>query len=287
MTAIVPEMALPVLPNPSNFLAVALVINRSRDGPNFVFHYPPQVLPPNAKPRNHEPADGSPDNDDILLERLNQPASLDADASADESQQWTAGDDHLITDEGTQIVPWEHVAGFPTKDLASILTPGRAYHKKLFQLSLEPLYCVSYPIHVPESGSWKKKKKKKGKTERAKSVRTEESAVLVDYDPKEENEDTPNGADASQGESKQEDKPEEGDDKRASMTMFNLVFILNPRKHEAKELIATLYLNIIKKVNKAYKYCQQHSEFVWKESKRISDLKEKGREDSESSFERT
>ncbi|KAF4831789.1 Nitrogen permease regulator 3 [Colletotrichum siamense] len=273
-------MAQPVLPNPSNFLAVALVINRSRDGPNFVFHYPPQVLPPN-KSKSHEPADTAADSDDILLERLNQPASLDADANADDLQQWTAGDDHLITDEGTQIVPWEHVAGFPTKDLASILTPGRAYHKKLFQLSLDPLYCVSYPIHVPESGSWKKKKKKKGKPERAKSVRTEESAVLVDYEPNEDNDETPTGADASQTEPRDDEKlqPEEVDDKRASMTMFNLVFILNPRKQEAKELIDTLYLNIIKKVNKAYKYCQQHSEFVWKESKRISALKDKGRED--------
>ncbi|WYZ42943.1 hypothetical protein EsH8_VI_000642 [Colletotrichum jinshuiense] len=273
-------MAPPVLPNPSNFLAVALVINRSRDGPNFVFHYPPHVLPPNAKSQGHEPTDSSPDNDDILLERLNQPASVDADANTDELQQWTAGDDHLITDEGTQIVPWEHVAGFPTKDLASILTPSKAYHKKLFQLSLDPLYCVSYPIHVPESGTWKKKKKK-GKVERAKSIRTEESAVLVDIDPNEGNDEAPSTADASQTESKEDEKPQqdETDDKRASMTMFNLVFILNPKKHEAKELIATLYLNIIKKINKAYKYCQQHSEFVWKESKRISALKDKGRED--------
>ncbi|TQN74228.1 Nitrogen permease regulator 3 [Colletotrichum shisoi] len=275
-------MAPPVLPSPSNFLAVALVINRSRDGPNFVFHYPPHVLPPNAQSKNHEPSDGSAEYDDILLGRLNQPGSLDADNNGDDLQQWTVGDDHLVTEEGTHIVPWEHVAGFPTKDLASILTPGRAYHKKLFQLSLDPLYCVSYPIHVPESGTWKKKKKKKkGKTERAKSVRTEESAVLVDFDPNEDNEDTPNGADASQIDSKEEEttQQDEADDKRASMTMFNLVFIMNPKKHEAKELIATLYLNIIKKVNKAYKYCQQHSEFVWKESKRISALKDKGRED--------
>ncbi|OLN92878.1 Nitrogen permease regulator 3 [Colletotrichum chlorophyti] len=270
-------MAPPVLPNPSNFLAVALVINRSRDGPNFVFHYPPQVLPPNTQSQSHEPADVSAEYDDILLERLNQVASLDTDANADDLQQWTAGDDHLFTDEGTQIVPWEHVAGFPTRDLASILTPGRAYHKKLFQLSLDPLYCVSYPIHVPENGSWKKKKKKKGKTERAKSIRTEESAVLVEFNPDEDKEGALNDAEAS--DSKEEEKQEDADDKRASMTMFNLVFILNPKKHESKELIATLYLNIIKKINKAYKYCQQHSEFVWKESKRISALKDKGRED--------
>ncbi|KAF6833812.1 upf0171 domain protein [Colletotrichum musicola] len=273
-------MAQPVLPSPTNFLAVALVINRSRDGPNFVFHYPPHVTLPRAQSQNHELAETSPDNDDILLERLNQSASLDSDTNAEDQHQWSAGDDHLVTDGGTQIVPWEHVAGFPTKDLASILTPGRAYHKKLFQLSLDPLYCVSYPIHVPESGTWRKKKKK-GKLERAKSVRTEESAVLVDVEPDKGKDDASNDAEAWHHEPKEDDEhqKEEPDDKRASMTMFNLVFILDPRKHEAKELIATLYLNIIKKVNKAYKYCQQHSEFVWKESKRISALKDKGREE--------
>lgn len=60
------------------------------------------------------------------------------------------------------------------------------------------------------------------------------------------------------------------------MTMFNLVFFLNPQKHEAKELINIMFQNIIKKVNRAYKYSQQRCDFVWKESKRILQLKERG-----------
>jgi len=38
----------------------------------------------------------------------------------------------------------------------------------------------------------------------------------------------------------------------------------------------------VKKVNKAYKYSQQHSDFIWKESKRILAAKDKAREDSQS-----
>jgi hypothetical protein len=38
---------------------------------------------------------------------------------------------------------------------------------------------------------------------------------------------------------------------------------------------------VVKKVNKAYKYSQEHCEFVWKESKRILLAKDKAREDRE------
>ncbi|KAM0285029.1 hypothetical protein ACHAQH_001720 [Verticillium albo-atrum] len=196
------------------------------------------------------------------------------------NQNW---DDHQFTESGTQLVPWERVAGFPTQDLASVLTPARSYHKTSFQLSLDPLYCVSYPIHVPDNGVWKKKKRQQ-KPERAKSTKTDDTYIAPsESEASKQNEDTQSAPDAAQSDQKEKEKEKEkeddADDKRASMTMFNLVFIIHPKKHEVKELVATLYHNIIKKVNKAYKYSQQHSDFVWKESKRIIALKDKAREE--------
>jgi nitrogen permease regulator 3-like protein len=289
----IPAMAQPVLPSPSNFVAVALVINRSRDGPSFVFHYPPQVLPVHttAQPQDLHAEDPF-DSGDILLERLSQPEPLDASSASlpnsPHIQSWNR-DDHLVTESGSQVVPWEHVAGFPTRDLASILTPARPYHKKLFQVSLDPLLCISYPIYVPETGVWKKKKKPH--KAHASKPAEDQAAVTGDGEPGWKNgeasqkQDPPQQPQPALPSEKKEDgknNGEEADDKRASMTMFNLVFILNPKKHEAKELVNTLYINIIKKVNKAYKYSQQHSDFVWKEAKRISALKDKGREESTS-----
>ncbi|CRK15244.1 hypothetical protein BN1708_017365, partial [Verticillium longisporum] len=278
-------MSQPVLPNTSNFLAVALVIKRSRDGPNFVFHYPPHVAPPQTHQPHHELVSDFRDSDDILLERLNNTGSRDEPVDPTSKtdhlshQNW---DDHQFTESGTQLVPWERVAGFPTQDLASVLTPAKSYHKTLFQLSLDPLYCVSYPIHVPENGVWKKKKKQQ-KTEKAKSTKTDDTYIAPSENDasRQSGGDTPTVSDAAQSDQKDKEKgkEDEAEDKRASMTMFNLVFIIHPKKHEVKELVATLYYNIIKKVNKAYKYSQQHSDFVWKESKRIIALKDKARED--------
>lgn len=281
-------MALPVLPNSSNFLGVALVINRNRDGPRFVFHYPPHIVP--VEDRHEEEDEDFVDEDDILLDRG---AAGPADGSSpynlnvSDLMSWNQ-DDHIITDDGTQIVPWEHVAGFPTKALESILTPARAYHKTLFQISLDPLYFVSYPIHKPEKGIWKKSKKNGDATKKEDdrvsphdeghdaeaSANTDETHLAPDADNVEAK-DTAEKSTASKPASAQE----ETEDKVSSMTMFNLVFILNPRKHEAKDLMDNMYTNIIRKVNKAYKYVQQRSDFVWKESKKILLMKDRARED--------
>ncbi|KAK3394565.1 nitrogen permease regulator of amino acid transport activity 3-domain-containing protein [Podospora didyma] len=274
------------LPSTSNVLAVALVINRSRDGPRFVFHYPPLVLPPSTsggKNSGCDKIDGDEEEeeeDSVFLDRPSRVASSKAGGASSaplnavDLSQWNH-DDHLVTDSGTQIVPWEHVAGFPTKDLESILTPARAYHKRLFQVSLDPLLCVSYPIYVPENGMWRRKKR-----------RQRESAAAAARKDDEEAQEPPPPAGTEIDGAADEDQPatakaaaDDAEDKKSSMTMFNLVFLLRPKKHEAKDLVDILFSHIIKKINKAYKYCQQRSDFVWKESKKILQLKDKGRED--------
>ncbi|RDA90901.1 hypothetical protein CP533_4438 [Ophiocordyceps camponoti-saundersi (nom. inval.)] len=236
--------------NKENLLAVALVINRSRDGPAFVFHYPPIVQPVNSSsPTPSEAAEAADD------------ASLHAsrDLSSDVLRHH---DDHLMTDSGAPSVPWERLAGFPTRDLAGILTPARSYHKKLFQLSLDPLLCISYPVHVPENGRWKRVRKLDKSRAPSASKPPEEPLETEQLEVVKDN-----------------TKDDADDEKRSSMTMFNLVFILLPKKNELKELVDALYGNVVKKVNKAYRYSQQHSDFVWKESKRILAAKDKARED--------
>jgi len=283
-------MALPALPNKDNFLGVALVINRTRDGPRFVFHYPPHILPSETSKGNADGVDDVDEDDDIILGRPPREARIETGSSSTmftaELAQWNH-DDHLVTESGTQIVPWEHVAGFPTKDLENILTPARAYHKRLFQVSLDPIYCVSCPIQVPENGVWRKKKKDKKPQKQRHPVREPEAAKKEDEGqlPADAGERCPSdaeGIDAKDMLKPPTKPPEETEDKKSSMTMFNLVFFLNPKKHEVKPLVDIMFTHIIKKINKAYKYCQQRTDFVWKESKRILALKDKGREDSKS-----
>jgi hypothetical protein len=289
-------MAAPVLPNPDNFLGVALVINRSRDGPRFVFHYPPWLLPAEGARGNADAGDDVDDDENI---QLGSGSSRDSRLEAGSSAALLAAglakwnhDDHIVTESGTQIVPWERVAGFPTKDLENILTPARAYHKKLFQVSLDPIYCVSYPICVPENGVWRKKKSKKPSKQRpaqrgsGAGKKDDDDAHPTDAGGSARSGGEKGPSDTDKIEARDMLKPlakpaDEAEDKKSSMTMFNLVFFLNPKKHEVKPLVDIMFAHIIKKINKAYKYCQQRTDFVWKESKRILALKDKGREDSE------
>ena len=312
-------MASPVLPNSSNFLGVALVVNRSRDGPQFVFHYPPRILPMENGPRRRKVAGGNGnrqissdddddeeeddaleddedvgdemDDDDVILNPLHYSlAEAQSGGSLRDSidlKNWNH-DEHLETENGSHIVPWEHVAGFPTKDLESLLTPARAFHKKRFQVSLDQLFFASYPVFVPENGIWRKTKKRKqqqqqpqqpAKPSPAKSPENEDAGNKGDHSP------TLQDTAQTQYKGLAEDGAgvnpvDETEEKKSGMTMFNLVFIMNPKRHEARELIDTLYFHIIKKVNKVYKYSQQRCDFVWKESKRILALKDKGREAS-------
>lgn len=317
-------MAAPVLPNASNLLGIALVINRSRDGPRYVFHYPAHFSPDKGRSSSQSRGNSSngssgkqpqqdgdelEEDDDELIDRMTEEASHTAAAAGGvgslpkgvDVANWNH-DDHLETESGSQIVPWEHVAGFPTRDLESLLTPARAYHKRLFQVSLDELVAISYPVYVPENGSWKKKKRKEqqqsvsrsrpslaGKSgmgsfddgvdnsNGGKSSSTEAvpSISMTAPTPQMETRDLMEDA----GNSSPAPPDAQDEEKKSGMTMFNLVFMLDPKKHEAKELVDTLYFHIIKKINKAYKYAQQRSDFVWKESKKILALKEKGREE--------
>jgi hypothetical protein len=284
------KMASAVTANPG-LIAVALVI-RSRDGPRFVFHYPPQ--PATTQASQHEVRYGT-ELDQSELQEKSQEDDDDDDLDLEDGYQLNAGfgkldlsdktsgnrgkardvdssdgDDHYDLPSGEHFVPWEHLAEFSTKDLESILTPSRAFHKKKFELSLDPLYFVTYPIHVREDGLWKKKKLKKGK--KSKDEAESRSGDAGDAGDAEKEDD-------AKGEPKATDQNSEDGDDHGGMTMFNVVFVLNVPREEEDERIQDIYEHVIKKFNKAMKHAQAQSNYVWKESEMILSMKEKAREE--------
>jgi hypothetical protein len=288
------EMASPAGTTNSGLVAAALII-RSRDGPRFVFHYPARPTTEVSKEKilygtefdegtsddEHESKDQSDDSDledggYSALQAVYKIDLNDKKKAKPNHVEEVEGDEHYDTANGEHVVPWEHLFDFSTTDLESILTPSRAYHKKKFELSLDPLYFISYPMHIREDGLWKKKKArktKKSKIEDSEAGTGSGETKSVELDKEAESSKTP----------ATDNNSEDGDD-HGGMTMFNVVFILSVAKDEADERIAEVYEHAIKKFNKALKHAQASSNYVWKESEMILGMKEKAREERKLPF---
>ncbi|XMA11076.1 hypothetical protein WAI453_003867 [Rhynchosporium graminicola] len=279
-------MAYPTASMESGLIAIALVI-RSRDGPRFVFHYPPhpetkasrrkglygtELDESDSGDETHHP-EGS-DLDDGGNNPVHKFQKLELSDSMMESKDHVEaieGDGHYDNPSGEHVVPWEHLFDFHTTDLESILTPSKAYHKKRFELSLDPLYFVSCPMHVRPDGSWNKKKERKSRRQKADTDTVVSGKSKSAQNESKDTSETGTGTSAGM-------VFEEGYE-HGGMTMFNVVFILNVPKDEADERITTIYEHVIKKFNKALKHGQASANYVWKESEMILMMKEKARED--------
>lgn len=291
----------------STLLGVALII-RSRDGPRFVFHYPPRLTdqhiarPPygtELDPTGPEDnADLSADDDDDVDTTTSYSLynSLEGFGLGKKSAQkanhvapWQA-DEVFEGPDGGLVVPWEYLDAFRIRDLASILTPARPFHKRCFELTLDPLTFVSYPMHVREDGRWKKKrrdrrsKRKKEEVEEAvideeANLRERSKAVVEQMKMEDSHEiESPGVEEIHKRIAMPRGQSFHSEDNEGGMTMFNLVFIMNPKKTEAPAKVGDMFEHVAKDINKALRYAQNYSNYVWKESDRILNLKEKAKD---------
>jgi hypothetical protein len=224
-----------------------------------------------------------------------------------------------------------------------MLSPPRSFHKKKYELGLEPLTYLSYPIFVRDDGSWRKRKdKKEGAAATAEKEQKEEVGKDGDgqqqqqqQEEEEEEEDadvakgkasnaaTPTTATATEkdgqasaksepsveddrrpgseyhkgvhdgvvgvdsGHTNDDDDDERGetkstasDDDRKAMSMFNVVFIMNPPLLEHNLRVKEMFEYVVKKFAKVLKYEQARSNWVWRQSEMILNMKERAKEES-------
>jgi nitrogen permease regulator 3-like protein len=65
------------------------------------------------------------------------------------------------------------------------------------------------------------------------------------------------------------------------MTMFNVVFVLNPPALEYQLRVKDMYDNVTRKYAKTLKYEEARFQYVWKESKRIINIKQRAKENGQ------
>lgn len=194
---------------------------------------------------------------------------------------------------------WENILGFGTDGLGKLLAPARNFNKRRFEFGIDQLVFLGTPRFVREDGLWKKKRRTKrheqvdqdtpnGKSQ-TQNTRKESNSSIIE--PKSFNsaefEEVPiygaaygHGMSSAPSEVNSESRSEStsGHTSEADLTMFNVVFVMNPPALEYSIRVQEMYDNIVKKFAKALKYAQAFNSYVYQESRAILAMKDKGRE---------
>ncbi|CAI6253355.1 unnamed protein product [Periconia digitata] len=209
---------------------------------------------------------------------------------------------------------WDTVLGFKVDALEKMLCPDRAFNKRKFELGVESVVFVGAPMFVRDDGLWKKRKKRRKRSPEQKSKDGQPVADSTDDRSDDEEREEQNAKQKRPPIKKNESfifppgfEPGYGHDMMSSgtpsiapsevgsdaksnsttndnpdMTMFNIVFVLNPPALEYQLRVKDIYDNVTKKFAKALKYEQARFQYVWRESKRIIDAKQRAKERNES-----
>lgn len=289
MTVIAPP------PNPS-LVAIILVI-QARSGPRFVYHYPPSPLSragvDSFEERFSFYEDSSVSDDDItstsdeelLADEHGRGRTKFKRADfADEEDENSSSPGIDSKQRGGWRVPWEHLLGLDASALERLLMPSdKSWHKRRFEVGFNDLVFVGWPVFIREDGTWRKKSRK----ERGNTVTAEDNTVGPCLEVSQ------NGDHATQDKSDHqrhvdlEDSPasnpdESQTDESREMTIFNVVFVLNPPVLEYSLRVREMYDHVVKKLGKALKWEQARANYVWQQSDLILKAKAQARHKSKS-----
>lgn len=231
--------------------------------------------------------------------------------SSDQEQSNNGNGDPTSPDnmEGSSSTNADTILGYTTEGLEKLLSPGRDLRKKRFEVMLGDVVFLGYPIFAREEGLWRKKKRgsKPGtsgsavgssRPDRAKSTSPHRSGALDiggtshNHNSSDMHEPVANSnslqagngsfqshSGLSEANSEAKSGSSASDSNSNEMIMYHVVFVMTselPLKHHAR--ITEMYENVAKKFAKALKFEQARTGYVWEESKKILDLKQRGKE---------
>jgi nitrogen permease regulator 3-like protein len=277
-------------PNPS-LVAIILVV-QARSGPRFVYHYPPSPLSKSSMNRSEHwrssygeqsTSEGetitTSNGDDLSDEHgSGRTKSKRANVTDEEDEDSSSsGTDHKQR-EGWPV-PWERLLGLDASALERLLMPSdRSWHKRRFEVGFNDLAFVGWPIFIREDGTWRKKRRK----EKSHGDRVKDVVTTLDLDALSGREhDTQDEADQGGKIDRIPSFNTKADSahmlESREMTIFNVVFVLNPPILEYSLRVKEMYDHVVKKLGRALKWEQARTNYVWKQSEIILNAKAQAR----------
>ena len=263
-------------------VAILLVIQpRSGSGARLIFHYPPEPLSAEEDPAgtgeldqwNEYTSSSSANDDSSTEEEVHKLAPGDghkakqrnglSTALTDEEDDKEHSKGDQKHDEHQWTPSWEPLLGLGSSGLAGLLAAGRLWHRRKFELGINDLCFVGRPVFVREEGHWKRQK-----TRKAAQSNASLPDQIVDVDAAAQEDPTD-----ETGEESTDAENETASQERSQLTMFNVVFVLDPPTLEHDLRVTEMYKHVVKKFTRALKREQARHDFVWKESEIIQSIK--------------
>lgn len=268
-----------------SLLAILLVTQgRTGSGAQLIFHYPPEPLAAaraasisqdahddEAESSSSDSESSSEEEDfELFTKRINSGLAASQEVRSQHSDE---EEDHYSTkraakDKGDWKPSWEPLLGLGEDGLVSLLAPGRAWHKRRFELGINDMVFLGRPVYAREDGFWRRPKPKKvNHPEDDEDQQTSETAVSDSGD-----EDSANDLqDAPVQRKSMKDRSREPS--KSQLTMFHLVFVMDPPPLEHTVRVKEMYDNVVRKFSKVLKYEQSHYDYVWKQSELLQSIK--------------
>jgi hypothetical protein len=217
-------------------------------------------------------------------------------AGSDPEEDGTASD-RPDDGPGGSRPPWESLLGVPGSVWEKLLSPSRSWHKRRFEVGINDLALIGWPVFVREDGTWRKQRRKKKKKARAdwdggelghnenaedgpkdeRFVTSPDLGASIASIAETLTSPTDSKRGSTSGRPGRSDESLDSEDKD-DMTMFNVVFVVDPPLLEYSMRVKEIYENIIKKFAKALKWEQARTDYVWKESQHILQMRRRARE---------
>lgn len=295
----------PLPPNPC-FQGILLVAKFDSD-PKIIFHYPPRPGEDDVRfnkyfnPPQGDDAESSSDedsgssSDDEQKPPLPSPKEEDdnkaPDFDVDEIGSVSPEKHEGMKSPNRQIM-WDDILGYNSALLAKLLCPAASSRKKRFEVALDDNIFLGRPVFSNSSGRWQRRRRKRNLTKGSEIIEQQsESDRKISIHVAEELEKT-SGTDIERDgntESRNHSPAQLKDSNvggntqiaqriveypdtkvKDHLNMFHVVFIMNPPPLEYHVRIKEMYDNVVKKLSKAMKWEQGHSNYVAQESKNIS-----------------
>lgn len=250
------------LPNPS-LMGLLLTVS-THNGPQFIFHYPPELAVESSAGKREVDLEDDFDTEDFVEHNDNGGNTYDVThpdyylgTKLDIFTFLDGRDDHRgrANNDKTKTQPaappktaatTHKVLGFEPEHLSEMLCPPREMCNKRFEVVIDKSVFLGLPVHIGSNGSW-----------RSRPLRRKEPTLKSDAG-------NDNGSDSDRSTS----------NSKSAMSMFHLVFVMNPPDIERNYRIDEMFYCVISKLSLVLRYEQQKHDYVWNQVRQISKLKE-------------